>query len=75
MRSRLFGGLRRTQAVVLDDEVPALGGLYLDMAVSGVCTPEMRVTFLEAGRRLMEQGAQAVVLAGTDLGLARLRFR
>jgi aspartate racemase len=70
MRTRLFGQLRRTQAVVLDEEVPALGRLYLDTAISGICTPEARATFLDAGRRLMERGAEAVVLAGTDLGLA-----
>jgi aspartate racemase len=39
--------------------------------VSGTCTPQQRTELIEAGRRMVEdQGAEAVVLAGTDLGLA-----
>jgi aspartate racemase len=70
MRTRLFGQLRRTQVVVLDEEVPRLGELYLETAIAGACSPEARAAFFDAGRRLIERGAQAVVLAGTDLGLA-----
>jgi aspartate racemase len=47
-----------------------LGQAYQDVAVAGSCTPDQRALFLEAGRRLMEAGADAVVLAGTDLNLA-----
>jgi aspartate/glutamate racemase len=40
-------------------------------AVAGACSDEQRATLLEAGRRMVaEQGAEAVVLAGTDLGFA-----
>lgn len=71
MRTRLYGQLRRTQAVARDDDIERLGQLYQDVAVSGVCTDEQRDTFFEAGRRMVhEQGADAIVLAGTDLGLA-----
>lgn len=70
MRTRLFGQLRRTHAIALDDEIDILGQSYQDMAVQGRCTPEQRALFLGAGERLAALGAEAVVLAGTDLGLA-----
>lgn len=71
MRTRLYGQLRRTQAVAIDDEIETLGQTYQDMAVAGHCTPEQRALFLDAGRRMVEgQGAEAIVLAGTDLNLA-----
>jgi aspartate racemase len=70
MRTSLYGQLARTRAVALDDEVDALGQRYTDMAMAGVCSPEDRAAFLGAGERLMRAGADAVVLAGTDLGLA-----
>lgn len=71
MRTRLYGQLNRTRAVALDDEIEVLGQSYQDMAVAGVCSPEMRALFLEAGARMVRDlGAEAVVLAGTDLNLA-----
>lgn len=70
MRTRLYGQLKRTEAVVLEEEIDRLGQSYLDMAVAGACTGAQREAFLDAGRRLVDQGADAVVLAGTDLGLA-----
>jgi aspartate racemase len=71
MRTRLYGQLRRTRAVVRDGAIEQLGQMYQDVAVAGVCTDEQRVAFFEAGRRMVdEQGAEAIVLAGTDLGLA-----
>jgi aspartate racemase len=70
MRTRLYGQLARTRAIVLDDEIEALGQLYQDMAVAGTCDNPTRARLLDAGQRLIDAGAQAVVLAGTDLGLA-----
>lgn len=70
MRTRLYGQLLRTRAIALDAEIESLGQLYQDMAVAGVCDAATRARFLEAGQRLVDQGAEAVVLAGTDLGLA-----
>jgi aspartate racemase len=70
MRTRLYGQLTRTETVILDDLV-ALGQTYVDIAGQGACTDEQRTTLFEAGRSMIErQGAEAVVLAGTDLGLA-----
>lgn len=71
MRTRLYGQLVRTEAVAPPGDLVALGRVYQDVATSGVCTDEQRTVFLEAGRRMVEdQGAEAVILAGTDLGLA-----
>ncbi|MCR9273486.1 MULTISPECIES: aspartate/glutamate racemase family protein [Mameliella] len=71
MRTRLYGQLDRTEAVALDDETEELGQLYQDMAVAGVCTEAQRRVFHDAGRRMVkDQGAEAIVLAGTDLSLA-----
>lgn len=71
MRTRLYGQLQRTSAVACDDDIERLGQTYQDVAVSGVCTDAQRALFFEAGHRMVnEQGAEAIVLAGTDLGLA-----
>ena len=70
MRTRLYGQLRRTRAIALDEEIETLGHLYQEMAVAGVCDGATRARFLDAGQRLADQGAEAVVLAGTDLNLA-----
>ncbi len=71
MRTRLYGQVKRTRAVALDDEIERLGQLYQDVAVAGTCPETTRQAFFEAGRRMVEeQGAEAIVLAGTDLNLA-----
>lgn len=70
MRTRLYGQLRQTRTLALDDEIESLGQLYQEMAVAGTCDPATRARFLDAGQRLADQGAEAVVLAGTDLNLA-----
>lgn len=71
MRTRLYGQLRRTTAVACDDDIERLGQLYQDIAVSGTCSAEQRAVLFDAGQRMVsEQGAEAIVLAGTDLNLA-----
>jgi aspartate racemase len=70
MRTRLYGQLARTEALALDDEIEMLGQTYQDVAVAGACSPEQRELLLNAGRRMISMGADAVVLAGTDLNLA-----
>ena len=40
------------------------------VAVAGACSPEQRMLFFDAGRRMIAAGAEAIVLAGTDLNLA-----
>lgn len=70
MRTRLYGQLQKTAALALDDEIEVLGQVYQEVAVAGVCSPAQRDMFLDAGRRMVAQGAEVVVLAGTDLNLA-----
>jgi aspartate racemase len=71
MRTRLYGQLVRTEAVAPAGDLAALGKVYQDIAVAGTCTDAQRGILVEAGRRMVEdQGAQAIVLAGTDLNLA-----
>lgn len=70
MRTRLYGQLQRTRAIALDDRIEELGQLYQEMAVAGTCDAATRARFLQAGAQMMAAGAQAVVLAGTDLNLA-----
>lgn len=70
MRTRLYGQLAKTQAIALDDEIDTIGQTYQEVAVAGLCRPDQRALFVEAGMRMMAAGAQAIVLAGTDLNLA-----
>lgn len=71
MNTRLYGQLTKTKAVALDAEIETIGQAYLDMAVAGECSAEHRQLMIDAGARLVtDHGADAVVLAGTDLNLA-----
>jgi aspartate racemase len=71
MRTRLYGQLTQTEAVALDDEIETLGQAYQEVAVAGTCSDAQRQMFIDAGRRMVEDlGAEAIVLAGTDLNLA-----
>lgn len=70
MRTKLYGQLKRTRAIALEGEIEDLGQLYQNMAVEGFCDATTRTRFLEAGQRLADAGADAVLLAGTDLNLA-----
>ena len=67
MRTRLYGQLRSDAVVPQDPE--GVGRCYEDMALRGVATEDDERLFLDAGRALMDHGAGAVLLAGTDLGL------
>lgn len=71
MRTRLYGQLEKLEAVAPNQDLVALGKVYQDVAVSGVCTAAQREIFFAAGREMVEQqGAEAIILAGTDLNLA-----
>lgn len=71
MRTRLYGQLHQTRAVAPDDRIEDLGQLYQEVAVSGACPAEARAAFFAAGAAMIrDQGAEAIVLAGTDLNLA-----
>lgn len=70
MRTRLFGLMTRTKALAPDEDFHEAGQVYQDMAVSGTCPDTARERLFLAGRRMMDRGAGAIVLAGTDLNLA-----
>jgi aspartate racemase len=70
MRTRLYGQLVRTEAIALVDEIELLGQTYQDVAVAGTCSSDQRQLLLDAGHRMVAMGADAIVLAGTDLNLA-----
>ncbi|MEL6451008.1 MAG: aspartate/glutamate racemase family protein [Pseudomonadota bacterium] len=69
MRTQLYGQLAHTRALV-PDTVEETGKAYTDMAVAGQCSEAERRYFIAAGQALIDRGAEAVVLAGTDLNLA-----
>lgn len=72
MDSRIYGGIPSVDVVVPQgDSFDAVHGAYVAMAVAGRATAEQRTLFFAAGRELCQrQGAEAVVLGGTDLFLA-----
>jgi aspartate racemase len=72
MQSRLYGGLSSAEVVLPQgaalDEVHRN---YIELADSGRVTQQQREVFFSIGRRLCaEQGAEAIMLGGTDLFLA-----
>ena len=69
MGSALYGQLTHTKAVA-PAALDPVHEAYIALALSGDCTDEARAFLFAQGRDLIERGAEAVVLAGTDLGLA-----
>ncbi|MEM7270544.1 MAG: aspartate/glutamate racemase family protein [Pseudomonadota bacterium] len=69
MRTRLYGQLAKTTAIA-PENTQEVGGAYLNIALSGACSDDQRAYFMAEGAALIERGAEAVILAGTDLGLA-----
>lgn len=69
MTSGLYGQLGQTVPITPED-IDTIHESYIAMAKSGVCTDAARALFLDQGQRLMDRGADAVLLAGTDLTLA-----
>ncbi len=67
--SGLYGQMTQTRALAPAD-ADAVHEAYIASALSGQCSAAQRALFFEAGREMMARGAQAVILAGTDLGLA-----
>ncbi len=72
METKLFGGISSAEIVVpLGQELDAVHDEYIKMATTGTVDPLQRELFFTIGKALCEkQGAEAVVLAGTDLCLA-----
>lgn len=72
MVSKLFGGVNSSEIVVPKGKnLDIANDLYMDMATQGKVGVRQRETLFDIGSELCsEQGAEAVVLAGTDLFLA-----
>jgi aspartate racemase len=70
MTSRLYGGLEGYDVrVPPGDDLEATDREYLDMAMTGAVTDHHREFFFRVGGALHRDGAEAVLLAGTDLCL------
>ncbi len=69
METGLWGALDGIEQIKPKDAA-ATGQAYIDMAQRGACTEEERAYFFAEGADLMDRGAEAVFLAGTDLFLA-----
>jgi len=67
--SALYGQLHQTRALAPVD-LDLVHDTYIKIAISGACPANARDVLIGEGQRLIDRGADAVVLAGTDLGLA-----
>lgn len=72
MESKFYGGVTSVEIVAPQGaELDEVHARYVAMATAAVATDDDRAFFLEAGRRMAErQGADVIVLSGTDLFLA-----
>jgi len=72
MRTGFYGAARSSEVVApAGATLDAVHDAYVAMAASGAATAGQREVFFSAGRALVsEQGAEAVMLGGTDLVLA-----
>lgn len=72
METRLYGAISSAAVVVpAGEEFEAVQQNYSDMAIAGRVNDAQRHVFFAAGERLCrDQGADAVLLGGTDLFLA-----
>ena len=72
METALYGGIFSAQVVRPEgDALQEVHNNYIEMAVAGRATEAQRQVFFSIGRRLCQtQGAEAVILGGTDLLLA-----
>lgn len=71
LTTHLFGLLKSPKTVVPSHGLEDLGRSYMETANAGACSEENRQKFFAAGASMVkEQHAEAILLAGTDLGLA-----
>ena len=74
METRLYGGIPSVEVVPTQGEdLDRVHANYVEMATIGHVNDAQRRVFFEAGRRLIERGAEAIMLGGTDLFLAFVR--
>ena len=72
METGVYGGLTSAETVApLGSDLDATHEAYIGMAMAGRATDDQRALLFDVGKKLVrDQGADAVVLAGTDLFLA-----
>ena len=71
MGSKIYGLSGVDVVTVTDEELGTAHAHYVSLAFAGKATNDQRLYFEEAAKRLVDQqGAQAIVLGGTDLFLA-----
>jgi len=71
METRLYGAVSADVVAPGGDDLGTVHQAYIDMAISGRVTQAQRQIFFSAGQALCRtEGAQAVMLGGTDLCLA-----
>jgi aspartate racemase len=72
METGLYGAVRHAQVVAPSaDMLQRVHDAYAAMAIAATVTEAQRELFFSTGRALVEdRGAEAVLLGGTDLGLA-----
>lgn len=71
METRFYGGVTSTEIIVPSPAVIAdVHRAYVDMAITARVTEAQRRIFTNAGQALTEQGAETILLGGTDLFLA-----
>ena len=68
MASGLYGGIATAQ-VIAPADLDGVHDAYAAMATAGLVTAAQRQIFESAARQLMAQGAEAILLGGTDLAL------
>jgi aspartate racemase len=71
MASKLYGGINSTEVLVPQDNAfEKVSDDYFAIAGTGACTETQRAVFFDAGHEMINRGADAIMLAGTDLCLA-----
>jgi aspartate racemase len=72
METRLYGGVTSAEIIAPSGrEMEDVHQAYVAMALSGAVSEAQRSVFLSACRKLVsENGAEAIMLGGTDLALA-----
>lgn len=70
METRFYGGLTTADVIPpRGQDLSEVHEAYVDMAASGVVTEAQRSVFDRVSRRLLSEGAEAIMLGGTDLAL------
>jgi aspartate racemase len=72
MASHFYGALNDVEVVTPPGQsLDVVHDAYATLATTATCTEDQRQRFFDAGRSMVEdQGADAVLLAGTDLAIA-----